>query len=138
MKSKICTKCSEDKNFEEYFKNKNAKLGIMSACKDCCNLAGAKYRAENAESLKERRKLNSKANSERTKKWYSSNKEKALDYQKKYRSGKEEYFKTYGKNYYEENKEALKEKRSTPEKKAKASERARIWKENQKKKEEGK
>ena len=34
---KVCTGCKEEKNFDEYGKDKNARDGLNQKCKPCCN-----------------------------------------------------------------------------------------------------
>lgn len=43
---KICTKCGKDKDLGEYYKNDRHKDGKQSACKNCCNIMGKKYRID--------------------------------------------------------------------------------------------
>jgi len=38
MNTKICSKCGIEKEFNEFDKDKNAKLGLSSHCKLCCSL----------------------------------------------------------------------------------------------------
>ena len=40
---KTCTKCKEEKDFSEYYKDKAHKDGVRSSCKACCSSAAKKY-----------------------------------------------------------------------------------------------
>ena len=66
MKTKICSKCGEEKSIIEYAKDKTHKDGLSSQCKNCRNFHQYKY----------------------TKKWRMKNKDKhvqySIAYQKKY------------------------------------------------------
>jgi len=37
METKVCSKCKEEKNISYFSKNKNRKIGVKSACKECSN-----------------------------------------------------------------------------------------------------
>ncbi|RKZ06078.1 hypothetical protein DRQ25_14710 [Candidatus Fermentibacteria bacterium] len=51
MKTKICSKCKEEKNFTEFYVRKNRKSGYTSSCKKCKRKQGRiKYTAHPIES----------------------------------------------------------------------------------------
>ena len=80
---KICNKCNTIKHLDFYYKNKNARDGLTTCCKECI-------------STKNRNS-------------YLNNKENILIKGKKYRSEKKETFKEYQKKYKEINKEKYKD-----------------------------
>ena len=49
---KTCSKCGIEKPFEDYFKDKRAKDGSYSHCKECNRLETKKYRIGNDEKFK--------------------------------------------------------------------------------------
>lgn len=51
MKTKICSKCKEEKSITEFHKNKNHKDGLAHWCKECCKEYHKKYYQENREKL---------------------------------------------------------------------------------------
>ena len=53
---KICSKCKEEKSFDDFNKQKNGKFGLQSYCRDCAILARKKYQKKNKEKLKEYKK----------------------------------------------------------------------------------
>ena len=73
-KSKICSKCKQEKSLCDFYKSATKKFGVQSQCKKCRNELDAKYRRENPEKVKE-----SKA------KYRRENLEKVNEYQAKYR-----------------------------------------------------
>lgn len=84
VKSKLCTKCSIDKNYTEFYQNKYSKSGLSSHCKSCL-----RNRDQSPEWKKK--------NKEKSSKWYAENKEEYRKRQNKY----------YREVYYKENKEKL-------------------------------
>lgn len=44
MKTKICTKCGEEKKLSEFAKDKRATNGVLSACKECKNKEAKEHR----------------------------------------------------------------------------------------------
>jgi hypothetical protein len=69
MKIKICSKCKEEKEVCEFSIDKTKKDGYMSWCKICRKIKEKKYREQNPEKVKLRRK-----------KYYNNNKIKHNDY----------------------------------------------------------
>ena len=97
--SKICGKCSVEKLFIEFSRNKLGKYGLASTCKECYK----EYRENNKEKINEDKK-----------KYRENNKEKIKEYHKEYRKNNKEYRKNnkeYHKEYRENNKEKIKEYR---------------------------
>ena len=71
---KHCARCDTLKPFSEYHKHSRLKNGIASACKSCRSVESAKYRAENAETIR---------------KWFEENREYSRQYGKERRTGPE-------------------------------------------------
>ena len=76
-KSRICTKCGEEKSLEEFDKQAKGKYGKRATCKLC------------------------------RKQHYEANKEKAKEYQKQYREANKEKKAEYDKQYHQANKEKI-------------------------------
>ena len=104
---KKCTKCSEEKSLEEFYKRKD---GLDSQCKACKK----QYREANREKIAERDKRYREANrekiAERTKRHREANREKIAEYQKQYHQANREKIEEYKKQYYEENREKFLER----------------------------
>ena len=86
MKTKICTKCKEEKSLDEFSSDKRVLDEKRSKCKECCGLANKKYYEEHKNEVK---------------KYNQKHKEEIKIYQKKYQ-------KKYHKKYYQEHKKELK------------------------------
>jgi len=125
MRTKICSKCKEEKEVCEFNKDKNKITGFRSECKSCQKLYSKKYREkttshrkkyyeDNIGKIKEWRELNrEKVNKQRKeyresnknlisigkKTYYEKNKEDILTYHKEYRKKNSVKFISYGKNY---------------------------------------
>ena len=127
---KICIKCKEEKEIENFYKNKQNKDGYSGKCKECTKDYVKKYREENLDLVKERvnkyRENNKEKSKEYSKLWREENKEYKKEKDKEYREGpnremilknKREYylknkerFQISSKKWREENKEYKKEK----------------------------
>ena len=77
MKTKICTKCEEEKELSNFNKNKNYKDGLSYWCKECISQYKKDYALKN-KNYRDKNKI-------KCKKWYEENKEEALQQCKKYR-----------------------------------------------------
>jgi hypothetical protein len=99
MKTKICSKCKEEKELCLFGLNKKSKDGLKYYCNECRKIESKLYRENN----KEKRK-------ETIKKFYVNNKEKELLRFKKYREENPEKRKETQKKSYHNNKEKHKEK----------------------------
>lgn len=95
--SKICTKCGEEKELEEFYKDSSGKYGRQAACKACAKEYSRKHREANKEKIAEAnrrwRVANKEALMKKKREYYYANKEKILE-------GRREY--------YENNKGAVK------------------------------
>ena len=80
MKTKFCTKCGEEKNLSEFYKNRSKKNGYNSYCKLCSKKCFEKYYEDNKEVIlkqqKEYAKINEKKIAKQNKEYYKENKEK--------------------------------------------------------------
>ena len=97
---KICIKCKEEKEIENFYKNKQNKDGYSGKCKECTKDYVKKYREENLDLVKER-----------VNKYRENNKEKSKEYSKLWREENKEYKKEKDKEYREKNKEILLQKK---------------------------
>lgn len=101
---KMCSKCREEKLFNEFHKNRSGKFGCANQCKTCLK----DYRRINKDriSLERQQKYNSKKsinNSTCRKNYYELNKDKIADY---YQTNKER-ISNYRKDYKKANRAKL-------------------------------
>ena len=87
---KVCSKCKQEKPYEEFSKRASSKDGLHPHCKDCVK----QYYEQNKERISEQRKQH-----------YEQNKERLLEQKKQYREQNRERLLEYGKQHYEQNKE---------------------------------
>lgn len=85
---KICSKCNQEKELNEFYSSKSCKEGIMRMCKKCHNTLSAnnknyrkKYK-KNKQYVKEYNKKWKLKNTDYHKQWYQNNKNKINKYQK--------------------------------------------------------
>ena len=102
-KSKICTKCGEEKLLGEFGKLKKGKYGKRYTCKLCRK----QYQEANKEKIAEQRKQYRKENKEQIKQYREANKEKITEYRKQYSQDNKEKVVESRKKYYEANKEKI-------------------------------
>jgi hypothetical protein len=57
MATKICSKCKVEKEYSEFGKNPDRKIGITSSCKLCINKKNRDYRARNRKQILANRNL---------------------------------------------------------------------------------
>lgn len=90
MKTKICTKCGEEKlaTLEFFGKHKQGKFGLNPRCKVCRRLISAKCYEDNKDYYDNYRIENKEQISQKRKKYYLNNKEKIQKSHKEYRDGK--------------------------------------------------
>ena len=74
METKVCSKCSQEKEICEFRKRKDSKDGLRTECKECSYLVWVKYRDINSEKITNKKKND-----------YICNREKRLDRVKQYR-----------------------------------------------------
>ena len=89
-KSKVCSKCKQEKLLCDFVKDTTKKLGFTSQCKKCKKERHAKYRQENPEKIKESGKKYRQENLEKIKereaKYYQENSEKIKKSGRKYQN----------------------------------------------------
>lgn len=112
MNTKLCRKCSQIKNIDDFHKNPKSKDGHHSNCKDCANQYAKNYRlAQDKIKRQEYDQAYYETNKEiilvRKQKYYQENKNQ-ISSNLKQRYNKEDKVK-YNKQYYEANKEIIKE-----------------------------
>lgn len=77
---KKCSKCGQEKDLKDFVKDKRAKTGYTSRCKECQNKAASRYRKDNPEKVKESKdkykEHNRKAINDSLVKYAKHNKEK--------------------------------------------------------------
>lgn len=98
---KKCTKCNEEKSFDNFCKQKRYKDGYQSQCRSCINEKTKQYYQENKEIKKEYFKQYREENKElinkKLKKYYQENKEYYKEYNKKNKERLNDYYKQYNK-----------------------------------------
>jgi len=111
MKSKICTKCGNEKLLDEFSLDKRRPNGKGSWCKECCNIPSKKYRQKHKKERKEYYLVHKEENKEkeatRQKKWYNEHKEEIKIKGKKYRNKHKDEMKKQKKKYREDHKEQI-------------------------------
>ena len=89
-KSKVCSKCKQEKLLCDFHKNARSKLGVTRQCKKCRNESHAKYYQKNSEQIKGHRKKYRQENLEKIKereaKYYQENSEKIKKSGRKYQN----------------------------------------------------
>ena len=82
MKKKVCSKCKEEKDTCDFFKDKWKKSGYKTQCKDCCKITHNKYKLLNFDKVKISREKYYKNNTEKVKeskkKYYEKTKSKSI------------------------------------------------------------
>ena len=77
MEKKICSKCKVEKNVCEFNTRKNRKSKHTSQCKLCICENGKKYRENNSELVKSRKKIyydkNNQVLNKKVREWYEKN-----------------------------------------------------------------
>lgn len=109
MEKKVCNKCNKEKSLTEYHKNKSAKDGFRSDCKECHCAIVKKYYQENPEKARARHK-----------KYYQEHREQKKANSKKYRKENPEKVKAIKRKYIEENPEKVRESKRLSQSKRRA------------------
>lgn len=104
MVSKVCTKCGEEKELNNFYANKRGKDGKQA----CCILCHKKYQEENKGKIKNCSKKYYQENKEKIKKHRDEHKEKYKNYQKKYYLEHQEESKIKQKKYRKNHKDEIK------------------------------
>jgi len=108
MRTKICTKCRQEKKSNQFYKQNRYKNDLSAWCKKCIIENSLKWRRNNIERFKKNCKLWSKNNPERCKinykKWCLKNPNKVKEINKRYRKKCINKRKKYSKDYFKINK----------------------------------
>lgn len=96
---KVCSKCGEEKELEEFHKNKSSKDGLQSRCKVCVREYLKQWRENNPEYMKQWREENKDRVRENVKRWQRENRDRYLRKLKKWREDNP----GYNKRWREEN-----------------------------------
>ncbi len=106
---KECSKCKETKDLTEFGKDKRAKDGRHSWCKNCLRQYSKQYREDNKEYWKQYREDNKEKQEQYQKQYKEDNKESIQQYQKQYQK---KYQKQYLKNNPEKNRAYRRKRRA--------------------------
>jgi len=133
METKVCSKCSKEKNVCEFGKLKSSKDGLLYSCKECNNKRSVDYRKNNPEKVLELTRNWTKKNPEwvynRHKKYRLENSKKLNELRIDWLNNNPEKRKEYRKNYKPRKWEQRKERRnSDPIFNLMNRMRCRIWK----------
>lgn len=101
METKVCSKCSSEKELSEFNKSSKVKCGVRSYCRECQKVESKKYRLENKEKIKEYNDRWNKENQEYYKKYfekyYTINYENEKLRKLEWSRNNKEYFNNYNK-----------------------------------------
>jgi len=107
MKTKVCSKCEEEKDLSEFYKQKKKKDGLRSQCKTCMNDFNKEYGKLNKEKVNEIKYKYTVNNREKTnqskKNWFLNNPE----YREQYYIDNKDYILGKSKNFYKDNTEKV-------------------------------
>jgi 5-methylcytosine-specific restriction endonuclease McrA len=109
MTEKYCKKCDNWKLFSEFYKNKGAKDGYCSGCKECQKIYYEKNRETRLEYQKRRYLEKRDSLLSRQREYYENNREYFSEYNQIYREEHKEYFKEYSSSYRKENPDYFRE-----------------------------
>lgn len=108
---KICKKCSIEKDYSEYYKDKKSKDDHENTCILCRKYQKVIYWKNNKDKLTDKRKLFNENNKEhikeRQKKYYQENKEKISENKEKYKNNNKKKLRESSRRYRENNKEKV-------------------------------
>ena len=94
--TKKCCACQEVKLSRDFYKDKHRANKLSSKCRDCAKQSALEWKRQNPQKVRESRR-----------KGYQRNKSQELEYAKQWRENNTDRIR----QYYQENKEAIKEKR---------------------------
>jgi len=96
MKTKICSKCGQEKNLNEFYKDITNIDGHKYKCKTCSKIVDKKYKINSFEKRKQYKKLHREEILKKGKEYYQKNKEKIMskcrEYYRLNKSKKLNYF----------------------------------------------
>ncbi|MBI2449695.1 hypothetical protein HYV49_05355 [Candidatus Pacearchaeota archaeon] len=87
---KICSKCKIEKNFSEFYKNKNKKDGLRSQCKDCQKQYHKEHREEKKEYMKQYREMHREEIKQQKKQYNEMHKEEIKQQKKQWHENNKE------------------------------------------------
>lgn len=106
---KRCTKCKEEKNFSQFYKNSTAKDGFRPHCKVCVSAHEKKYKENNPEKVLASKRKYAEKNREKIlasrRKYAENNKEKVLASKRQYHQNNREKILANRRKYAENNRE---------------------------------
>lgn len=105
---KICSKCSEEKEFSEFYPKRASKDGYDHHCKVCEKVRKEVNRQKINARAREYYRSNKKDHNSRCQEYYRANREEIITRIQKYREANKEKIKSLRQKYYEANKEKLK------------------------------
>lgn len=94
--SKICNKCKQDKNLNDFYKKKQTRDGLTSQCKICINQRYSVYQKKNMQKILSKNTI-----------WNKNNKDKVLKSKRKWTSLNKDKIKKISTIYYKNNKERI-------------------------------
>jgi len=100
METKVCSKCSLEKNLSEFYKRKDNKDGYRTDCKKCFNKNVLIYKEKNQKKLKERKQV-----------YYQKNKKLLLEKKQNWRKNNPDEYKKQTKNYWNKTKDIQSQKK---------------------------
>jgi hypothetical protein len=100
METKVCSKCSQEKEIYEFYKRKGSKDGYRSECKCCFNTRALEYRKNNEEKIKQK-----------SKDYFQKNKQSHLEKKQNWRKNNPEKYKKQIKDYWSKVKDVQTEKK---------------------------
>ena len=100
METKVCSKCSQEKEICEFYKRKDTKDGYRFDCKCCFNEIALEYRKNNEEKIKQR-----------SKDYFQKNKQSHLEKKQIWRKNNPEKYKKQVKDYWDKVKDVQTEKK---------------------------
>src|SRR3972149_6572369 len=122
-KTKICSKCGEEKEFEQFAKSDHCKFGVGNACKECYRKSKRQWQRENKEKCKQYRER------------WNENIENVISHRKtvaQWKKNNPEHVKAFKREWYRKNTQKCKEgqqrslRKRTPEKVQEQKERLAI------------
>lgn len=114
---KACTKCGEVKPLDGFSKDKRAKDGKQSCCKECVSEYHRRHYEENREAILERNRRYREENLEKVRErelhYRDENREEKREYDRRYHYENREEILQYKHRYREENREVVNAKTSS-------------------------
>ena len=116
MKTKVCTKCGEEKPLTEFYRDRQKSDGLSSSCKICAQAKKKEYYEANQEKVKASVAAYREANQEKVKAknaaYREANKEKVKAQKAAFHEANPEKVKAHSDAYYKANKEKIAARRA--------------------------